>query len=68
MICHRCGKCCYFSLRDGTIKKCKYLVQGKICSCRIYNDPGRINKLIYSDKDNKIYCVPVALVECKYKK
>jgi len=68
MICHRCGKCCNFTLKDGTVRKCVNLVhigivtlangeKQDLTSCRIYNQ--RINRLIYTDKDNMIYCVPV---------
>lgn len=65
MICHRCGKCCYFMLLNGRVMKCPFLVRfGKITVCRIYSQ--RLERIIYSDGINNFKCVPIEMVGCKY--
>lgn len=54
--CLRCGQCCYYTL-NGIKKKCRYLIGGKITSCRIYKNPKRTGIKI----DDGIYCTPRSL-------
>lgn len=65
--CTRCGLCCYFYI-DGVKKKCKHLVQiGKVSSCRIYNTPDRVGKIIYKDDNHTIRCLERINVNTLYK-
>jgi hypothetical protein len=54
--CSKCGYCCFF-FADGKVRKCRHLTfhitaDGKTKTlCRIYNQPDRIGRLLYTAED-----------------